>query len=385
MDLRTNHPPVEQGPIRPPSEAGSLLIRVMRNCPWNRCAFCRTYQGKTFSRRGIAETKEDIRRLARTAERLRARLQEADAGRARRENHPGGGPPQEEDEQCLGSVAAWLRTGGESVFLQDADVLALKADELTEIVAFIRVSFPWVRRITAYARARSAVRKTAGELERLKAAGLSRLHLGMESGSDPVLKFIRKGVTAAQQVEAGQKIREAGISLCQYVMPGLGGSRWSEEHAVQTARVLNRINPDHIRLRTLQVVPGTLLAGMVEKGEFRPLGDEAILREIQLFLGTLEGVTSEVVSDHILNLLEELEGKLPDDRGRLFEVIDRYFALPDEQRMLFRLGRRMGVYRRLDDLAEQTARCRLMGLLEGYRGDPLRLEADLATLRSRYI
>jgi hypothetical protein len=387
MDLQTDRHPVEQGPIRPPSEARSLLVRVMRNCPWNRCAFCHTYQGESFSRRGIAEIKEDIRRMAETADRLKALFQgEEETGRAGRENTRRGFPWPEGDGECLGSVASWLHAGGESVFLQDADALALKADELTELIEFIRGSLPSVRRITAYARARSAVRKTPVDFKRLKTAGLSRLHLGMESGSDPVLKCIRKGVTAVQQVEAGQKIREAGISLCQYVMPGLGGSRWSEEHAVQTARVLGLINPDHIRLRTLQVVPGTPLAEMIEKGEFRPLDDEAILSEIRLFLGTLEGVTSELVSDHILNLLEELEGKLPEDRGRLFGVIDRYFALSAGQRLLFRLGRRLGMYRRLDDLADQDTRRRLLRVLEGYRGkDPLELEGDLATIRSRYI
>jgi hypothetical protein len=169
-------------------------------------------------------------------------------------------------------------------------------------------------------------------------------------------------------------------------MPGLGGRRWSLEHAIQTARVLNLIDPDHIRLRTLQVVPGTPLAGLVERGEFHPLDDETILREIRLFLETLEAVSSEVVSDHILNLLEELEGKLPDDRGGMIGVIDRFFALSGEERLVFRLGRRMGMYRRLRDLSDEQTYRRLLQILEGYRGqDPQALERDLATLRGRYI
>jgi hypothetical protein len=293
---------------------------------------------------------------------------------------------EEAHDDALPSVAAWLNFGGESVFLQDADALSLKTDSLAEVIACIRETFPSVRRITGYARAKTAAQKTPEELGRLREAGLSRLHVGMESGCDPLLAFIRKGVSAAQQVEGGQKIREAGISLCLYVMPGLGGRRWSLEHAVQTARVLNLINPDHIRLRTLQVVPGTPLAGLVERGEFHPLDDETILREIRLFLETLEEVSSEVVSDHILNLLEELEGKLPGDRGRMIGVIDRFFALPGEERRVFRLGRRMGMYRRLDDLGDEQTYRRLLQILEGYRGqDPQALEGDLATLRGRYI
>jgi len=169
-------------------------------------------------------------------------------------------------------------------------------------------------------------------------------------------------------------------------MPGLGGSRWSREHAVETARVLNRINPDYIRLRTLQVVPGTGLAQGVRDGEFQPLDDEAILREIRLFFETLEGITSEVVSDHILNLLEELEGKLPGDRRRILETIDRFLHLSGEERMIFRMGRRLGIYRRLADLTDRHTRDRLGRILEGYRGkDQGQLEMDLAKLRSGYI
>lgn len=375
---------VEQGPIRPPSKARSLLIRVTRNCPWNRCAFCHTYRGETFSLRPVAEIKDEILRIARTADRVRAMTGESG---------PGGGQPfaplfdrrHEHDEQFR-SVAAWLSHGGESVFLQDANSLVLKTDDLEEVISFIRTTFPSVRRITTYARAKTAARKGVEELKRLREAGLCRIHVGMESGYDPLLKFIRKGVTAAEQVEGGRKIREAGISLCEYVMPGLGGIRWSAEHAVETARVLNLINPDHIRLRTLQVVPGTGLAEMERQGEFRPLDDEAILREIRLFLETLEGITSEVVSDHILNLLEELEGQLPGDRERILGTVDRFFDLSAEQRMIFRLGRRMGLYRHLADLGDRHTYERLGRVLEGYQGkEQSQFERDLAKIRSGYI
>ncbi|MHB8908184.1 MAG: radical SAM protein [Syntrophales bacterium] len=375
---------VEQGPIRPPSEARSLLIRVTRNCPWNQCAFCHTYRGETFSLRSVAEIKDEILRIAGTAERVRA-VAGANGDGAGRPFTRLGDRRYEYDEQFR-SVAEWLSSGGESVFLQDANSLVMKTDDLEEVISLISATFPSVRRITTYARAKTAVKKGANELKRLREAGLSRIHVGMESGYDPLLKFIRKGVTAAEQVEGGRKIREAGISLCEYVMPGLGGSRWSAEHAVETARVLNLINPDHIRLRTLQVVPGTGLAEMERQGEFRPLDDEAILHEIRLFFETLEGITSEVASDHILNLLEELEGKLPDDRGRILGTVDRFFHLTAEQRMIFRLGRRMGVYRRLADLDDRPTYERLGGILEGYRGkDQSVLEGDLAKIRSGYI
>ncbi len=259
-------------------------------------------------------------------EHIRALSGEEGRAEAGRGDHPRFFDHGERYDEHLRSDRGMVPVGGESVFLQDANSLIVKTDDLAEIIAFIRTTLPSVRRITTYARAKTAAKKTVEELKRLREAGLSRIHIGMETGYDPLLKFIRKGVSAAEQVEGGQKIREAGISLCEYVMPGLGGSRWSAEHAVETARVLNRINPDHIRLRTLQVVPGSPLAEKVREGEFQPLDDEAILREIRLFFETLGGITSEVVSDHILNLLEELEGTLPGDKERIIGVIDRFFA-----------------------------------------------------------
>ncbi len=387
MSLHGDCTSFEQGPIRPPSEAGSLLIRVTRNCPWNRCAFCRTYQGERFSLRSVAEVKEEIRRIGETVEHIRALSGEGGEG-----GNIGGETIRrfidhgERYDERLRSIAAWHLSGGESVFLQDANSLIVKTDGLAELIAFIRTTLPSVSRITTYARAKTAVKKTVEELKRLREAGLSRIHIGMETGYDPLLTFIRKGVNAAEQVEGGRKILEAGISLCEYVMPGLGGRRWSTEHALETARVLNRINPDHIRLRTLHVVPGSPLFEKVREGEFQSLDDEAILREIRLFFETLGGITSEVVSDHVLNLLEELEGTLPGDTQRIIGVIDRFFNLPLEDRMIFRLGRRMGIYRRLDDLADSYAYRRLGDILDRYRGkDPRQLEGDLAKLRGRYI
>lgn len=378
--------PFEQGPIRPPSEARSLLIRVTRNCPWNRCAFCHTYQGKPFSLRPVAEVKVDILRIARTAQRVRNFSRQVGEGGDIGSRTIAGIFGGENSDDELRSVAAWLYRGGGSVFLQDANSLVLRTEDLAEILACIRETFPMVTRITTYARAKTAAKKTVPELVRLREAGLSRIHIGMETGYDPLLKFIAKGVSAAEQVEAGQKIREAGLSLCEYVMPGLGGRRWSREHALETARALNRIGPDHIRMRTLQVVPRTLLDEKVREGSFEPLDDEAILREIRLFIETLAGIETQIVSDHILNLLEELAGRLPDDRERLLGIVDRFFSLSAEERLVYRLGRRMGIYRQIDDLADGRTYLQIEPLVRQYQGKgPAELEQDLAELRRRYI
>jgi len=378
---------MEKGPIRPPSEAKSLLIRLARNCPWNRCVFCHTYRNHRFELRGIDEIKEDILIARRIADRFGERIAlPGNGGRITQAMVDTLCAEGEYSEDSIRSVAAWLYHGAESVFLQDADAMVLKCAELGEMLACIRDSFPSVRQITSYCRSRTAAAKTPEELKVLHAAGLNRIHIGLESGCDTVLKFMRKGTTAAEQVAGGLKIMEAGISLCVYVMPGLGGRRWTGEHAAETAAVLNRINPDFIRLRTLHVVEGTDLFDLTAGGQFEPLGDEAIVEEIGRLIAGLEGISSTLVSDHILNLLEELEGTFPQDRDRLLATIARFFALSAEERLVFRVGRRKGIYRRLDDLSDKVTFLWLKGIVDQYAAtDPGQLERDLDEVMNAFI
>ena len=346
----------EQGPIRPPSEARSLLVRVTRNCPWNKCLFCRSYKGSTFSLRSAEEIKQDIETIKKIYDEIKAISWKLGFK----------GVVTEEvvsylyhnPEHCSASffsVAMWLYYGEGSVFLQDGNSLMVKNSELVDILTFLKSTFPEITRITSYARSKTiATRKTVEELQALRIAGLSRIHIGLESGSDSVLELIRKGVTAAEHIDAGRKVKEAGISLSEYVIPGLGGKKLSAEHAHETARVLNEINPDFIRLRTLRVVTGAGLDKKVSSGEFEPLEDEEVVREIRLMLEDLEGIDSYLISDHILNLLEEVEGKLPEDKAKMLAVIDRFLGLPFEKKCNFRLGRRANIYRGLADLNNQA-------------------------------
>jgi histone acetyltransferase (RNA polymerase elongator complex component) len=340
----------EQGPIRPPSEARSLILRITRNCPWNRCLFCPVYKGRKFSLRSVEEIKKDIQTARDIADDIKAiswRL--GNRGEVNSEvigyifNNRG-------FSESYRSIAMWLyyRTG--ACFLQDADNLIIKTEDLVEILKFLKGKFPEITRITTYSRSRTIVNKSLDSLKEIGKAGLDRVHVGMESGYDPVLKLIKKGVRAAQHVEAGRKVVEAGMELSEYVMPGLGGQEMWREHAIETAKTLNSINPHFIRLRSLRIPDRAPLSDKLKSGEFKMQTDDMLAEEIRLFIERLEGITSVITSDHIMNLLEEVTGKLPEDKKKMLEVIKDYQALPDNERLIYRVGRRGGVYRSTDDL-----------------------------------
>ena len=215
---------IEQGPIRPPSEAQSLLLRVTRNCSWNKCEFCHIYKGERFSLRSVEEVKRDIDNIKGIVEEIRSLS--LSMGMGGEIKPPLAGAIMKRPEQFpLGfrSVILWLHNGGKNVFLQDANNLALKTADLVEILNYLKATFPSIERITTYSRARTVAKKSITDLKEIHDAGLSRIHMGLETGYDPLLKMIQKGLTAQEQIQAGRKVKEAGISLSEYIMPGLGG------------------------------------------------------------------------------------------------------------------------------------------------------------------
>ncbi len=340
----------EQGPIRPPNEARSLLLRLTRNCPWNQCLFCPVYKGRKFSLRSVEEIKTDIRTARDTADDIAAlsvKLGEGgavtDAVVGRVFNDPSYG-------SSYRSVAAWMYYGTDACFLQDADNLIMRTDDLVAVLEFLREKFPSIRRVTTYSRSRTVVRKSVESLKKIRHAGLDRVHIGLETGYDPLLKLIKKGVSAAQQVDAGRRLVEAGMEVSEYVMPGLGGQEMWREHAVETARVLNAINPHFIRLRSLRVPPRVPLHAKLAEGSFQMQTDDRIAEEIRVFIEHLEGITSTVASDHIMNLLEEVSGRMPQDKQKMLDVVAAYQSLPDLERLIYRVGRRGGAFRSTRDL-----------------------------------
>ncbi|MFC1861302.1 radical SAM protein [Chloroflexota bacterium] len=343
---------IELGPIRPPSEAYSLLIRATRNCPWNRCKFCHNYKGTKFQLRPLQEIKQDIQ----TVRVIRDKIMETSwksglGGDARGV----AGILNDSLNGALRHVALWLLKGGNTVFLQDANSLIMKTDDLAEVIRLLKETFPDINRVASYARSKTAAKKKSDELVELYQAGLSRLHIGLETGYDPLLQYMDKGNTAAEHIAGGRKIVESGISLSEYVILGLGGKEMWREHAVNTAAVLNEIAPAFIRVRTLAVNNRMPLYSEVENDSFIRASDEEIINEERLFMENLE-CPSHYVSDHITNLLQETEGELPRDKERMLASIDRFLALSPEEKTNFKVGRRAGIYYSLDDLYDSRRR-----------------------------
>ncbi len=372
----------EQGPIRPPSEAGSLLVRVTRNCPWNRCKFCPVYKGAHFSRRPLAQVIRDIDAVYEAVQTLSGQGGEAARGELVRIKAGGGCPG---DQMAWQAAAHWLRGGAESVFLQDADSLVSGAPDLAAILAHLLKRFPGVRRVTSYARSATVARLEPGALRELRGAGLNRLHIRLESGANEVLRLMHKGTTRQNQITAGLKVKQTGMELSEYYMPGLGGRGLWRANAQETAAALNDINPDFIRLRTLAIPQGAPLYDDYREGRFQTLTDLQMVQELQLFLESLGSITSVVQSDHILNLLPEVEGELPRDQGRMLAVIGDFLALSREEQVLFQVGRRTGLFAGLKDLDDPWRRSRADELIRKNGITPENVDGLLAELMRRFV
>jgi len=357
----------EQGPIRPPSEAYSLLIRVTRSCPWNRCTFCPVYKGSRFSIRSVDHVKGDIDSVHGYIEVIKQMADES--GRILRSEVRKGIEDYEKlDPKAFNAALNWFAGGMNSVFIQDADSLIIKPSNLVEILIHLKKHFPWVERVTSYARSHTIVRIKDPDLKAIRDAGLNRIHIGLESGSDKVLKMVKKGVTKETHVKAGLKVKKAGMELSEYIMPGLGGREYSKIHALETADALNRINPEFIRLRTLAIPNSVELFDDWEAGGFEKCTDLMMAKEILLLIESLNGITSVLKSDHILNLFENVEGTLPRDKERMLEILRTFLAMEPERQCLYQVGRRLGFFSSLSDmesphrLAKAEKTCQQLGI-----------------------
>ena len=275
--------------FRPPSEASSLIIQATVGCPHNKCNLCVMYRGSRFKIRKVTAIKEDL-------------------------------------DLALDYYGDGVRT----VFFADGNTIVMRTGQLVEIFNYTRKLFPRLERITLYGSARFVLLKTVEELRELRAAGLKRLHSGMESGDDEVLRLLNKGTDSAGIIKAGKMLKEAGIELSEYVIVGAGGRGLWRQHAINSAKVLNEINPRFIRLRTFMPFPGAPLHDLYRQGEFDLLSPHAALRETRLFIEKLDNIDSELLSDHASNYWY-VGGRLPGDKENMLREIDRALTI-DETR-----------------------------------------------------
>lgn len=373
------------GPIRPPSEALSLLLQVTNGCTWNKCKFCQLYRHTKFKAYSADSIKADIDNMVYYADRTREYL-----GRDGTWDIDGINSDlmsgSDEERECYYMVANWLVNGGENVFLQDGNTTALSSGRLTDVLYYLRQAFPQIKRITSYGRAETLSRVSAEEFAELKAAGLDRIHSGFESGSDAVLQKINKGVTAQQEITAGKNIKAGGIELSVYFMPGVGGRVLSQENAEGMAHVINEINPDFIRIRTAAVKPGTELYDDYVNGIFTLCSEDDKVREIRAVIERAHDIDTVLVSDHIVNLLQGVRGSLNADRSKMIDYIDDYLSWPDEERKQFQILRRMRKIispkemSRISQSEKDTAK-RIVAAIQ----DPYEWEIKMNELICRYI
>lgn len=282
--------------IRPPSEAGSIILQVSLGCSHNACTFCGAYKGKMFSQKSLTDIALDIQYAARH---YRDR---------------------------------------KTVFLADGDAIALSQESLEEILINIRRDLPWVRRVNSYGSPGALLDKSAAQLIRLKSLGLSRIYMGLESGSNIVLALMKKGADAEQIILAGKKTIHCGLYLSTSVILGLGGKRHSEDHIYHTALALNKIKPQHIAALTLLVVPSTPLAERIKKKEFSMLSPSEILQELRMLIQQLTVDRAQFHANHASNHLP-LSGILARDKDKFITMIDNGIngqtpLMPDYMRAL---------------------------------------------------
>ncbi len=272
--------------IRPPSEAASLLLQVTVGCSHNRCTFCGTYRGKHFRIKSFEEIQEDI----------------LEASRYRHYDR---------------------------VFLCDGDALIVPQKRLIEILESIRTHLPWVRRVGTYANAKSILKKSVGELLELKALGLGIVYLGVETGSEELLKETQKGAPVEKMVAAGRRVKEAGIELSVTVLLGIGGRDHSRVHAAETAKILTAIDPDYVGALTVMVVPGTPLYERYQAGEFVLPDTFGFIEELGIIVAESQFSNCFFTSNHASNYLP-IRARLPEEKEAVLHRIQRVLASRDK-------------------------------------------------------
>ncbi|MFX1456777.1 MAG: radical SAM protein [Promethearchaeota archaeon] len=289
--------PAEHIIIRPPVEAYSVLIAVTGGCSWNKCRFCGTYKGmygptQDYAIRPIDDVKKDI------------------------------------------DQAAKYNYHEFPVFLAGGNPTSAPTEYLAEIVKYVRVKLRNVPRVSCYSKALDILRKSDEELKTLANAGLDIVYMGLESGSNIILRLMKKGTNAESFIKAGKRLLNAGIKLSLYIILGLGGHKYSQDHVKETARVLTEINPTIFRFRTLNISPSMPLWEDLTSGEFTLLSPlENLIEERNIIANLGDNVTSQVFNDHISNFCDFESLNIKNDRDLFIKALDSLISDPRIRKM----------------------------------------------------
>ncbi len=277
----------EEPVFRPPSEAKSLIFQITLGCSYNRCTFCGMYKMKRFRIRPLEEVIEEIRWASKEYPFVRR------------------------------------------VFLADGDPLCVPTDYMLRVLGELYRGFPRLERVGTYATPQNLLEKSPDELRDIREAGLKILYVGVESGSDRVLEFVKKGVNQRQIVEALVKAKEAGFTVSTTFILGLGGRDWWEEHALESAKVVNEAVPHYTAALTLMLIPKTVLHWQAQRGIFKVPTQRQIMKEMLLFVENIE-VETVFRSNHVSNLIP-IKANLPEDKLRLSNELAGYILMTPEE------------------------------------------------------
>lgn len=270
--------------FRPPAEAYSAILQVTIGCSWNKCAFCEMYTSKKFCIRNFLELKTDIKTLAQNTK------------------------------------------GIKKIFLADGNAFVLSADRLLSIIEEINNQFGKIQRISSYALPKDIASKSTEELKEIRIAGLKLLYIGVESGDDDLLNLINKGENYNSTIEGINKAHEAGIDTSIMVINGLGGKALSRQHAINSAKLINEINPKFLSTLTLSLPYGQAHFQKRFQAEYIQQTIVELALELKLFIETLDIENSIFRSDHISNNLV-LKGILGRDKEKLIKTLEDAISL----------------------------------------------------------
>jgi len=280
------HQIYEGSVFRPPSEGGSLILQATIGCSHNKCTFCATYMDKTFRIKSFEEIEKDVE-----------------------------------------TVLPYYKNT-KRIFLADGNALVIPTNDLLKILDLLRGNFPNLERIGIYACPQDILKKSVDELRKLRDSGLGIIYLGLESGSDSILKKIKKGVLSKRMIEAANRVKDAKITLSVIFILGLGGKENSKEHAIETAKVLSKMDPDYIGALTLMAIPGTEIYDEVKTGKLELLGPKDIFEELQILIDNLELSNSVFRANHASNYLP-VGGTLPRDKQAMLHKIQKILQMEE--------------------------------------------------------